>query len=76
MQGEHKKRKAGDRLPASYINFVRINEAAIIPTFGVTTDARFDALAYPCSLLPSCMLWIGVVLVCGAAEHALRSVRN
>ena len=45
LQGELKKRKAGDRLPASYINFVRVNGGAVIPTFGAETDERSDTEA-------------------------------
>lgn len=32
------KRNAGDRLPASYINFYRGNGCAIVPAFGEATD--------------------------------------
>ena len=38
MQGEKLKRNAGDRLPASYINFYRGNGCAVIPAFGEATD--------------------------------------
>lgn len=37
-QGEIKKRYAGDRLPASYVNFYLANGGAVIPAFGVETD--------------------------------------
>lgn len=32
------KRGAGERLPASYINFYHGNGGAVIPAFGVSTD--------------------------------------
>ncbi len=38
LQGEKLKRNAGDRLPASYINFYRGNGCAVIPAFGEATD--------------------------------------
>ena len=38
-QGEPKKRRARDRLPASYINFYLANGGAVIPAFGEATDA-------------------------------------
>ena len=37
-QGEIKKRDAGARLPASYVNFYLANGGAVIPAFGVETD--------------------------------------
>lgn len=38
IQGEKLKRNAGDRLPASYINFYRGNGCAVIPAFREATD--------------------------------------
>ena len=32
------KRQAGERLPASYINFYHGNGGAVVPAFGVITD--------------------------------------
>ncbi len=37
-QGEIKKRDAGARLPASYVNFYLANGGAVTPAFGVETD--------------------------------------
>ena len=45
------KRNAGDRLPASYINFYHGNGGAVIPAFGEATDEPY---------VPSCQchsLW-------------------
>ncbi|CAL8465287.1 g4822 [Coccomyxa elongata] len=38
LSGEIKKRDAGARLPASYVNFYMANGGAVIPAFGVETD--------------------------------------
>ncbi|EIE23219.1 agmatine deiminase [Coccomyxa subellipsoidea C-169] len=38
LLGEVKKRDAGARLPASYVNFYLANGGAVIPAFGVETD--------------------------------------
>ena len=38
VQGKIKKRYAGDRLPASYVNFYLANGGAVIPAFGEATD--------------------------------------
>ena len=38
VKGEIKKRDAGERLPASYVNFYLANGGAVIPAFGEATD--------------------------------------
>ncbi|KAK9903367.1 hypothetical protein WJX75_003891 [Coccomyxa subellipsoidea] len=40
LLGEVKKRDAGARLPASYVNFYLANGGAVIPAFGVDTDEQ------------------------------------
>jgi agmatine deiminase len=35
---------AGDRLAASYVNFLIVNDAVIAPAFGVPTDAGAEAI--------------------------------
>jgi agmatine/peptidylarginine deiminase len=52
-QGEIKKRNAGERLPASYVNFYLANGGAVIPAFGEATD---KPCALPC--LPACYIYI------------------
>lgn len=46
-QGKIKKRYAGDRLPASYVNFYLGNGGAVVPAFGEDTDELWVSQQYP-----------------------------
>ena len=57
--------RAGDRLAASYVNFLIVNGAVIAPAFGVPTDARAAAIlqrlfpAHDIVMLPSREILLG-----------------